>query len=66
MLTFRTDFSQKRWAFLSLGWHVLDVFRLDVLWRQQVLRDVSLLYWINTGKWYVKKNSLNDENYLLR
>ena len=29
--TFRSDFSQKSWTFLSLGWHVRSDFRRDVL-----------------------------------
>ena len=41
--TFRGNFSQKRWVFLSLGWHALSDFRLNVL-RQHALRNASLLY----------------------
>ena len=40
--TFRRDFSQKSWTFLSLAWHVLGDFKLDVL-RQHVLRTTSSL-----------------------
>ena len=41
--TFKWDFSQKSWTFLSLGWHVLRDFRLDVF-RQHVLPNANLLY----------------------
>ena len=34
-------FLQKRWKFLTLGWHFLEGFRLDVL-QQHVLRNASL------------------------
>ena len=38
--TFKRDFSQTSWTFLSLGCHVLRDFRPDVL-RQRVLRNAS-------------------------
>ena len=43
LYTFKSDFSRRRSAFLSLSWHVLSDFRLDFL-QQHILRNVSFLY----------------------
>ena len=53
-------FSKKILMFLSLGWHVLRNFRLDVL-RQHLFRSASLLY---VGKTY--ESSLDTQCRWLR